>query len=67
MSSKLFMFLEFTLLALVKHLENVPESDMKELIIPTGVPFVYELDDEMKVIGRYWAYQRKMFGQSRRH
>jgi len=30
--------------ALVKYLDNVPESEIVELNIPTGIPLVYELD-----------------------
>jgi 2,3-bisphosphoglycerate-dependent phosphoglycerate mutase len=35
-----------SLRALVKHLDNVSEQEIIELNIPTGVPLVYELDDE---------------------
>lgn len=37
-----------SLRALVKHLDNVSETDILELNIPTGVPLVYELDAEMR-------------------
>ncbi|HXV71864.1 MAG TPA: phosphoglyceromutase [Acidimicrobiia bacterium] len=36
--------------ALVKHLDDVSEDDIVGLNIPTGIPLVYELDDEMKPI-----------------
>jgi len=39
-----------TLRALVKHLDNIPEDEITELNIPTGVPLVYELDDDLKPI-----------------
>ncbi|MGV0952745.1 MAG: 2,3-diphosphoglycerate-dependent phosphoglycerate mutase [Fluviibacter sp.] len=32
--------------ALVKYLDNVSDADIVELNIPTGIPLVYELDDE---------------------
>ncbi len=32
--------------ALVKYLDNISETDIVELNIPTGMPLVYELDDE---------------------
>ena len=35
-----------SLRALVKYLDNVSETDIVELNIPTGIPLVYELDDE---------------------
>lgn len=39
-----------TLRALVKHLDNISEDDITGLNIPTGVPLVYELDEDMKPI-----------------
>ena len=39
-----------TLRALVKHLDNISEDEMTGLNIPTGVPLVYELDEDMKPI-----------------
>jgi 2,3-bisphosphoglycerate-dependent phosphoglycerate mutase len=39
-----------SLRALVKYLDNIPDSDITELNIPTGVPLVYELDANMKPI-----------------
>lgn len=43
-----------SLRALVKHLDNVPDDVITELNIPTGIPLVYELDDEMKPIRHYY-------------
>lgn len=37
-----------SLRALVKYLDDVPESEIVELNIPTGVPLVYELDDDLR-------------------
>ena len=37
-----------SLRALVKYLDNVSEADIVELNIPTGMPLVYELDDDLK-------------------
>jgi len=39
-----------TLRALVQHLDNIPEDQIVELNIPTGVPLIYELDDDLKPI-----------------
>jgi 2,3-bisphosphoglycerate-dependent phosphoglycerate mutase len=39
-----------SLRAMVKMLDNVSEADIVELNIPTGVPLVYELDDNLKPI-----------------
>jgi len=43
-----------SLRALVKHLDNVSEDEIVGLNIPTGVPLVYELDDEFKPIRHYY-------------
>eukprot|EP00551_Chaetoceros_affinis_P002404 CAMPEP_0203641266 /NCGR_PEP_ID=MMETSP0088-20131115/6584_1 /ASSEMBLY_ACC=CAM_ASM_001087 /TAXON_ID=426623 /ORGANISM="Chaetoceros affinis, Strain CCMP159" /LENGTH=314 /DNA_ID=CAMNT_0050496663 /DNA_START=76 /DNA_END=1020 /DNA_ORIENTATION=+ len=39
-----------TLRALVKHLDGISEDEIVGLNIPTGVPLVYELDEDMKPI-----------------
>lgn len=39
-----------TLRALVMKLDNIPEDVICGLNIPTGVPLVYELDDDLNVI-----------------
>jgi 2,3-bisphosphoglycerate-dependent phosphoglycerate mutase len=39
---------------MVKMLDNVPEKDIVELNIPTGVPLLYELDSKLTpVSSRY--------------
>jgi len=40
-----------SLRALVKMLDNVADSDITELNIPTGVPLLYELDSELRPRG----------------
>ncbi|MBX3038110.1 MAG: 2,3-diphosphoglycerate-dependent phosphoglycerate mutase [Anaerolineales bacterium] len=40
--------------ALVKYLDNVSESEITELNIPTGLPLVYELDKDLKPIKNYY-------------
>lgn len=39
-----------TLRALVKHLDGISEDEITGLNIPTGVPLVYELDEDLKPI-----------------
>ena len=39
-----------SLRALVKHLDGVSEEEIVKLNIPTGIPLVYELDDELRPI-----------------
>jgi 2,3-bisphosphoglycerate-dependent phosphoglycerate mutase len=43
-----------SLRALVKYLDNVPEQEIVELNIPTGIPLVYELDDDLKPIKHFY-------------
>ena len=43
-----------SLRALVKYLDNISDEDIAGLNIPTGVPLVYELDDELKPIRHYY-------------
>lgn len=40
--------------ALIKYLDNVPESEIVELNIPTAIPLVYELDADLKPIKHYY-------------
>lgn len=40
--------------ALVKFLDDVPESEIVEVNIPTGIPLVYELDGSLKPIRKYY-------------
>ena len=41
--------------ALAKYLDNISDADIVELNIPTGIPLVYELDDEtLKPIRSYY-------------
>mmetsp|Transcript_7705 Transcript_7705/g.14344 ORF Transcript_7705/g.14344 Transcript_7705/m.14344 type:complete len:97 (+) Transcript_7705:144-434(+) len=39
-----------SLRALVKHLDGISSEEITGLNIPTGVPLVYELDEDMKPI-----------------
>jgi len=43
-----------SLRALVKYLDNVPDDEIVELNIPTGIPLVYELDDALRPIRHYY-------------
>jgi len=43
-----------SLRALVKYLDNVSDTDIVGLNIPTGIPLVYELDDDLKPIRSYY-------------
>ncbi len=43
-----------SLRALVKYLDGISESAIVELNIPTGIPLVYELDDDLKPLRHYY-------------
>jgi 2,3-bisphosphoglycerate-dependent phosphoglycerate mutase len=43
-----------SLRALVKFLENTSEQEIIELNIPTGIPLVYELNEELQPINKYY-------------
>ncbi|MGI9331781.1 MAG: 2,3-bisphosphoglycerate-dependent phosphoglycerate mutase, partial [Gammaproteobacteria bacterium] len=44
-----------SLRALVKHLDGVSDEDIVGLNIPTGMPLVYELDDNLEPLDRYYV------------
>ena len=43
-----------SLRALVKHLDGTSEEEIVGLNIPTGIPLVYELDDDLKPLRSYY-------------
>jgi 2,3-bisphosphoglycerate-dependent phosphoglycerate mutase len=43
-----------SLRALVKYLDQISEDEILELNIPTGIPLVYELDDHLKPLKKYY-------------
>ncbi|MDD5851081.1 2,3-diphosphoglycerate-dependent phosphoglycerate mutase [Galactobacillus timonensis] len=43
-----------SLRALVKYLDNISDEEISSLNIPTGVPLVYELDENLKPIRHYY-------------
>ncbi len=43
-----------SLRALVKYLDGLTSEEIISVNIPTGVPLVYEFDDSMKVVGKYY-------------
>lgn len=43
-----------SLRALVKYLDNIPDDKISELNIPTGIPLVYELDNNLKPVKNYY-------------
>ncbi|MFA6274002.1 MAG: 2,3-diphosphoglycerate-dependent phosphoglycerate mutase [Candidatus Paceibacterota bacterium] len=43
-----------SLRSLIKYFDNIPNKEMLNLNIPTGIPFVYEFDKNMKPIRHYY-------------
>jgi len=43
-----------TLRGLIKYAERISDKDIADLNIPTAKPLVYELEDDMKLIRRYY-------------
>ena len=43
-----------SLRALVKYLDNISDADIVGLNIPTGIPLVYEVDDDLKPMRSYY-------------
>jgi len=43
-----------SLRAMVKYLDNIPDSEIVKLEIPTGMPLIYELDDDLHPIRQYY-------------
>ena len=50
-----------SLRALVKYIDNMSEEDILHFNIPTGIPLIYELDDQLSPRGReYLADPEKL-------
>ncbi len=43
-----------SLRALVKYLDHIPDSEIVELNIPTGIPLVYELDNDLHPLRNFY-------------
>lgn len=41
-----------SLRSLVMHLENISQEEILKLNIPTGVPYVYEMDDKLNILSK---------------
>ncbi len=48
-----------SLRALVKYLDGISDEDIVELNIPTGIPLVYELDEQLKPLRHYYLGDAK--------
>lgn len=43
-----------SLRGIVKHLKNISDEDITELNLPTGIPYVFEFDDNFNVVKDYF-------------
>ena len=43
-----------SLRALIKYLEDISNDDIMNVELPTGKPYVYELDDNLNIINKYY-------------
>lgn len=43
-----------SLRSLIKYFENVSDEDIADIEIPTGKPYVYELDDKLNIVNKYY-------------
>ena len=43
-----------SLRSIIKYLENVSDEDIMNVEIPTGIPYVYELDDNLTIKEKYF-------------
>ncbi|MFD1064885.1 2,3-diphosphoglycerate-dependent phosphoglycerate mutase [Oceanobacillus locisalsi] len=48
-----------SLRGLMKYLENISDEDISDVSIPTGVPLVYELDDDLVPAKKYFLDQEE--------
>jgi 2,3-bisphosphoglycerate-dependent phosphoglycerate mutase len=53
-----------SLRSLVKHLDNIGDTDIVNLNIPTGIPLVYELDENFKPIKNYYLGDPEAIAQA---
>ncbi len=46
-----------SLRALIKHLDHISNEDITDLNIPTGVPLVYEMDEDLNAVGHRYLLE----------
>jgi 2,3-bisphosphoglycerate-dependent phosphoglycerate mutase len=56
-----------TLRALVKYLDGISDAAIPVLEIPTGVPLVYELDDHLHPVARYYLGKSPVVEEAQKH
>ena len=53
-----------SLRALIKHLDGISDQDILNYNIPTGIPLVYELDNNLKPISNYYLGDDSQIGEA---
>lgn len=53
-----------SLRALIKHLDHISDQQIVELNIPTGIPLVYELDNNMLPLKHYYLGDEETVNQA---
>lgn len=53
-----------TIRALVKYLDNISDNDIANVNIPTGIPLVYQLDNNLKPLRHYYLADKKKLSQA---
>lgn len=53
-----------SLRALIKHLDNISDQDILNYNIPTGIPLVYELDNNLKPLTSYYLGDASAIGEA---
>jgi 2,3-bisphosphoglycerate-dependent phosphoglycerate mutase len=53
-----------TLRALVKYLEGISDAEIPALEIPTGIPLVYELNENLRPLARYYLGNSPVVAQA---
>lgn len=43
-----------SLRSIIKYLENISDSEIMNVEIPTGIPYVYEMNDKLEIINKYF-------------
>jgi 2,3-bisphosphoglycerate-dependent phosphoglycerate mutase len=53
-----------TLRGFIKYAERISDKDIADLNIPTAIPVVFELEDNMKIIRRYYLGDEEAIAKS---
>ncbi|NLJ81841.1 MAG: 2,3-diphosphoglycerate-dependent phosphoglycerate mutase [Bacteroidales bacterium] len=48
-----------SLRAIIKHIKNISDADIVSLNLPTGIPYVFEFDENMNLIKDYFLAEEK--------